>query len=231
MAGEFFTGVDAAWLRMDRPGNLAQIAGVMIFDTPIDRARLIEVVHERLLIYDRFRQHVREPILGLGLPRWEFDANLDLNYHLPQVSLPAPAGQLELQRLVGDLMGQPLDRAHPLWRFYIGGLSGRVRAGAGVASLHCRWPGLGPGASSDDRPTARGKCVPAAGLIRSSCRESIACGAVPPARAVDRFHYLTRAHGGARSAARGVGTIARDTGCQPGRVGCDGRRQIAVDQS
>ena len=119
MAGEFFTGVDAAWLRMDRPGNLAQIAGVMIFDTPIARTRLIEVVHERLLIYDRFRQHVREPLLGLGLPRWEFDAKLDLNYHLPQISLPAPGGQLELQRLVGDLMGQPLDRAHPLWRFFI----------------------------------------------------------------------------------------------------------------
>ncbi|MBS1220078.1 MAG: hypothetical protein H6R21_3211, partial [Proteobacteria bacterium] len=37
MTGKLFTGVDAAWLRIDRPGNLAQIAGVMIFDTPIDR--------------------------------------------------------------------------------------------------------------------------------------------------------------------------------------------------
>jgi hypothetical protein len=62
--------------------------------------------------------NTRLPLLGLGLPRWEFDPNLDLNYHLPQVNLPTPAGQLELQRLVGDLMSQPLDRAHPLWRFY-----------------------------------------------------------------------------------------------------------------
>jgi diacylglycerol O-acyltransferase / wax synthase len=118
MSGEFFTGVDAAWLRMDRPGNLAQIAGVMIFDTPIDRARLIELVHERLLVYDRFRQRVREPFMRLGLPRWENDAQFDMNYHLPQVSLPAPGGQTELQRMVGDLMSQPLDHAHPLWRFY-----------------------------------------------------------------------------------------------------------------
>jgi diacylglycerol O-acyltransferase / wax synthase len=118
MSGEFFTGVDAAWLRMDRPGNLAQIAGVMIFDTPIDRARLIDRVHERLLVYDRFRQRVREPWLGLSLPRWELDEHFDLNYHLPQVTLPAPSGRAELQRLVGDLMSQPLDHAHPLWRFY-----------------------------------------------------------------------------------------------------------------
>ena len=118
MSGEFFTGVDAAWLRMDRPGNLAQIAGVMIFDTPIDRTRLIELVHERLLIYDRFQQRVRLPLLGLGLPRWEIDTQFDMNYHLPQVNLPAPGSQVELQHLVGDLMSQPLDRAHPLWRFY-----------------------------------------------------------------------------------------------------------------
>jgi diacylglycerol O-acyltransferase len=118
MSGEFFTGVDAAWLRMDRPGNLAQIAGVMIFDTPIERSRLIELVHERLLVYDRFRQRVRDPLLGLGLPRWELDERFDLDYHLPQVSLPAPGGRAELQRLVGDLMSQPLDHAHPLWRFY-----------------------------------------------------------------------------------------------------------------
>lgn len=118
MAGEFFTGADAAWLRIDRPGNLAQIAGVMIFDTPIDRTRLIAVVHERLLVYDRFRQRVREPLLGLGLPRWEFDPQFDLNYHLPQVSLPEPGDQAELQRLVSDLMSQPLDRAHPLWQIY-----------------------------------------------------------------------------------------------------------------
>jgi WS/DGAT/MGAT family acyltransferase len=118
MAGQIFTGVDAAWLRMDRPGNLAQIAGVMIFETPLDRARLIELVHERLLVYERFRQYVHEPLLGLGLPRWELDAHFDLNYHLPQVRLPAPGGQAELQQLVGDLMSQPLDRSHPLWRFY-----------------------------------------------------------------------------------------------------------------
>jgi len=61
---------------------------------------------------------VREPLLRLGLPRWEFDPHFDLNYHLPQISLPAPGSQLELQRLVGDMMSLPLDHAHPLWRIY-----------------------------------------------------------------------------------------------------------------
>jgi diacylglycerol O-acyltransferase / wax synthase len=164
MSSEFFTGVDAAWLRMDRPGNLAQIAGVMIFDTPIERARLIELVHERLLVYDRFRQRVREPLLGLGLPRWELDEHFDLNYHLPQVSLPAPGGQAELQQLVGDLMSQPLDHAHPLWRFYC---VDHYQGGCALVPVlhHCIADGLAlvqvllaltdpqPGVSTFQRPT------------------------------------------------------------------------------
>ena len=118
MAAEIFTGVDAAWLHIDRPTNLAMIAGVMVLDTPMERARLIDLIHQRLLIYDRFRQRVREPLLGLGLPRWEFDPHFDMDYHVPRVQLPAPGGQVELQKLVGDLMSQPFDRRHPLWQFY-----------------------------------------------------------------------------------------------------------------
>jgi diacylglycerol O-acyltransferase / wax synthase len=115
---EIFTGVDAAWLHIDRPTNLAMIAGVMVLDTPIERARLIDLIHNRLLIYDRFRQRVREPLLGLGMPRWEFDPHFDINYHVPSVQLPAPVSQVELQQLVGDLMSQPFDLRHPLWQFY-----------------------------------------------------------------------------------------------------------------
>ena len=94
------------------------IAGVMVLDTPLERARLIELIHHRLLIYDRFRQRVREPLLGLGMPRWEFDPHFDMDYHVPIVQLPAPGGQVELQKLVGDLMSQPFDQRHPLWQFY-----------------------------------------------------------------------------------------------------------------
>jgi hypothetical protein len=50
MAAEIFTGVDAAWLHIDRPTNLAMIAGVMVLDTQMDRARLIELINHRLLI-------------------------------------------------------------------------------------------------------------------------------------------------------------------------------------
>ncbi len=68
MKNETFTPVDAAWLHMDKPTNLAVIVGVMMFDAPLDYERFRATVTERLLIYDRFKQRVKEPLLGLGLP-------------------------------------------------------------------------------------------------------------------------------------------------------------------
>ncbi len=91
MAAEIFTGVDAAWLHIDRPTNLAMIAGVMVLDTPLEHARFIELLHERFLIYDRFRQRVHEPLLRLGLPRWEFDPHFDMDYHVRACSCPRRA--------------------------------------------------------------------------------------------------------------------------------------------
>ena len=115
---ELMSGVDAAWWHIDRPTNIAMIVGIMTFDTPIERPRLIEVFTDRMLVHDRFRQRVREPLLRLGLPRWEFDPHFDLNYHLPSVRLPEPGGHAELQQLAGELMSVPLDPHRPLWRIY-----------------------------------------------------------------------------------------------------------------
>ena len=119
MKNEPFTPVDAAWLHMDQPTNLAVIVGVMMFDTPLDYERFRAVVTERLLIYDRFKQRVKEPLLGLGLPIWEVDPHFDLNYHVPRVTLAAPGDEAALQQLVGELLGEPLDRQHPLWQFIV----------------------------------------------------------------------------------------------------------------
>ena len=54
--GEPFSGVDAAWLHMDTPTNLAVINGVMTFNRPLDFDRLKVTVTARMLSYDRFTQ-------------------------------------------------------------------------------------------------------------------------------------------------------------------------------
>ena len=111
---------DAAWLRMDRPTNLMVINGVLLFDEQVDWRRFRDVVSERLVDrYPRFRQVVHEPGRLRGGAFWEDDAHFDLDLHMHHLALPAPGDRAALQELVGDLMAEPLDRAKPLWHFYL----------------------------------------------------------------------------------------------------------------
>ena len=55
------SSADAAWLHMDRPTNLMVINSVLLFDEPLDVARIKQVYRRRLIgRYPRFRQRVVE---------------------------------------------------------------------------------------------------------------------------------------------------------------------------
>ena len=116
---ERFSLVDAAWLHMDEPTNMAVIAGVIMFEKPVDFNVLKELVRARLLRVRRFRQRVREPLLSIGIPQWEDDPHFDLDAHLHRIALPAPYDQQTLHELVGDLMSMPLDFTKPLWQYHL----------------------------------------------------------------------------------------------------------------
>ena len=116
---EAFTSVDAAWLRMEDPTNLMMITGILMFDEPINVARLHRVIEERVLVFDRFRMRVKPGRMSNALPEWEIDPYFNLNAHIHRIGLPAPGGKRELQALVSDLMSTPLDFSKPLWHFHI----------------------------------------------------------------------------------------------------------------
>jgi diacylglycerol O-acyltransferase len=61
------SAVDTAWLRMDRPGNLMMITGVMVFDRRIRHDRVKRVISDRFLRFPRFRQR---PVQGSGVSYW-----------------------------------------------------------------------------------------------------------------------------------------------------------------
>lgn len=116
---ENFSLVDTAWLHMDEPTSMALIVGVIMFEKPLAFAALKELVRERLLRVPRFRQRVREPLFGVGVPQWQEDPHLNLDAHLHRIALPAPHDQSALHELVGDLMSTPLDFSKPLWQFHL----------------------------------------------------------------------------------------------------------------
>ncbi|MGK5091845.1 wax ester/triacylglycerol synthase family O-acyltransferase [Deltaproteobacteria bacterium TL4] len=107
---------DAAWARMDTEGNPMTIAGVMMFDKPLDREKFKVVIQERLLKFDRFRQCV---IHLQTTPLWHDDPYFDLNYHIQTASFPEHGDQKDLQRLAGQLLSIPLDFKRPLWQMHV----------------------------------------------------------------------------------------------------------------
>jgi WS/DGAT/MGAT family acyltransferase len=116
---EDMSNVDTAWLRMELPNNLMMITGVFIFEQPLDFERFKTTLEQRFLCFERFRQRVVEPRLGLGSLRWEIDPQFDISNHVHRIALPAPGDQQALQELVSDLMSTSLDYSKPLWQFHL----------------------------------------------------------------------------------------------------------------
>ena len=126
---ERISSVDNAWLRMDRPVNLMQIVGVMIFEGRQDFERLKRTVAHRLLHYRRFRQIAVQEGNGAW---WVDDRNFDLDAHLHHSLLPAPGDTRELQKFVAELASAPLNPTRPRWEFHL------VETAAGDSALVAR---------------------------------------------------------------------------------------------
>ena len=107
---------DAAWLRMDTPENLMVVTSVMWLDRPVARADLVELMQERMVEpFPRFRQRVVDDH-GLW---WEDVEDFDIEDHIHELTLPAPAGRAELERAVGEKVSVPLSWERPLWDLYV----------------------------------------------------------------------------------------------------------------
>ena len=129
---ERISNVDTAWLRMDRPANLMMIVGVLMFDGPIDFARLQRTVAARLVDrYPRFRQRAVVEATGSW---WEEDGEFDLDAHLHRVALPGRRGKAELEALVAELASTPLSPHKPLWEFQL--VESYDGGGALIARIH-----------------------------------------------------------------------------------------------
>ena len=140
------SSADAAWLHMDRPTNLMVITSAMWCDEPLDWDGVREVVATRLVDrFPTFRRRIRESWVPLRSPTWEDDPDFDLDLHLHRRALPPPGDTAALQELVGDLMAQPLDRARPLWDWYLIDGYGEVRRSSPACTTASPtaspWPG------------------------------------------------------------------------------------------
>jgi diacylglycerol O-acyltransferase / wax synthase len=113
---ERLSGVDRAWLLMERPTNPMTILGLIILEGRLTRTRLRELVAERFLRFDRFRC---VPVANGSSADWIESPQFDVDDHVVRVALPGGAGQHELEALAGELASTPMNPARPLWTFHL----------------------------------------------------------------------------------------------------------------
>jgi diacylglycerol O-acyltransferase len=111
---------DARFLRQEGPGAHMHVGDVALLEgPPPPYLEMLEHVRSRLRLVPRYRQHLAEPPLGLGAPRWTDDASFNLSYHVRHTGLPKPGDDAKLHALVARVFSQRLDRTKPLWELWI----------------------------------------------------------------------------------------------------------------
>jgi diacylglycerol O-acyltransferase / wax synthase len=124
------TGLDAAFLMLERHNSTGHVGGVCLLDptdapAPLDLASITALIESRLHLIPIMRQRLAWVPLGLDQPYWIDDEDFDIEYHVREISLPNPGSDAQLAEQVSRLHSRPLDRDRPLWEAYlVSGLSG-----------------------------------------------------------------------------------------------------------
>jgi diacylglycerol O-acyltransferase len=113
--------LDAALFLLESPDRHFNVGPLVMLDPPArGRPGFADRLYARLLERPAgapftYRLNWR----SLGLPSLEEDPDFDITRHVHRITLKGPGNLKQLAEKVGTLHQQPLDRAHPLWQFYL----------------------------------------------------------------------------------------------------------------
>jgi diacylglycerol O-acyltransferase / wax synthase len=117
------SGWDSLLLSSETPNVHQHTVKVAVVDTADFEG---EPTFDAFLTIFRDRLSALEP-LGYALadipfhlhrPMWREHADIDMDYHVRRIDVPAPGGRRGLDDVVGKIASTPLDRRRPLWVLY-----------------------------------------------------------------------------------------------------------------
>jgi diacylglycerol O-acyltransferase / wax synthase len=129
------TGVDTAFLNLERKEIPLNIALVCVFERAIPFQKFVKDIESKLHLLPRYRQIVVVPPFHMGYPSWKNDPNFDIGRHIFRARLHSPGGDTELEALTGRIISPLMDRSKPLWDIHVIDGFGDGR-GALIVRLH-----------------------------------------------------------------------------------------------
>lgn len=119
--GKRLSLMDSSWFQMETSDVPMHVGALMLFKIPEDAPDtymqdLVERARQPGELGPLFKKRLNKH-KGFTLS-WMDDANVDLEYHVRHLALPAPGRVRELLSIVSHLHGQTLDRHRPLWECY-----------------------------------------------------------------------------------------------------------------
>ena len=118
------TSLDAQFLALETPRQYGHVGGLAVLDpstspTPLDLARVQELITERLPLVPPFRWRLAEVPFNLDYPYWVDDPNFDIEFHVREIALAPPGTEAQLAEQAARIVARPLDRTRPLWELYL----------------------------------------------------------------------------------------------------------------
>jgi diacylglycerol O-acyltransferase / wax synthase len=116
-------GMDAMLLYSETPNLHTHTLKVAVIDTADNPGEFSfeffrRTLGDRLQLLDPLRYQLVDIPWRLHHPMWLENCEVDLDYHLRRVEVPAPGGRRELDAVIGQVASTPLDRSRPLWEFH-----------------------------------------------------------------------------------------------------------------
>src|SRR6187431_1864932 len=118
------SSMDASFLYLETPEMPMHVGSMAIFRLPDDyKGNFFEdfktMISSRLHIAPILKARLEKAPFDIDHPSWVEDDQFDIDRHIFRASLPAPHDRATLERLVGWMHAKLLNRARPLWEFYV----------------------------------------------------------------------------------------------------------------
>jgi diacylglycerol O-acyltransferase / wax synthase len=118
------SSLDASFLYLETPEMPMHVGSMAIFRLPDGyKGDFFEefkaMITSRLHIAPILKARLEKAPFDIDHPSWVEDDQFDIDRHIFRASLPAPRDRATLERIVGWMHAKLLNRARPLWEFYV----------------------------------------------------------------------------------------------------------------